>query len=92
MLSTSDELDVYIQAGFDHFSQGPLDRPFNFVEVAIRNNPIPNDFTGHIIQLAILMLPQFTTAMRSGEELFEKLSEMVASCIVLNCTLKLTGT
>jgi hypothetical protein len=91
MLSSSDELDMYIQAGFEHFSKGPLDKPFNFVEVAIRNNPIPQDFSGHILQLAILMIPQFTSNGRDGKGLLNKLIEMVASCIVLNCTLKLKG-
>ena len=90
MLSSSDELEIYLQAGFDHFSQ-VLDKPFNFVEVAIRNNPIPQDFEGHILQLAILMTPNFTFDVRDGKGLINKLSEMVASCIVLNCTLKLKG-
>lgn len=91
MLSTSEELDVYVQAGFDHFSRR-LDKPFNFVEVAIRNNPIPDDFASHIVQLANAMLPQFPKSSQGGEELFTKLSYMVASCIFLNCVLKLKGT
>jgi hypothetical protein len=91
MLSTSEELDVYVQAGFDHFSKR-LDKPFNFVEVAIRNNPIPDDFASHIVQLAILMLPQFPKDLQGASELFTKLSNMVASCIFLNCVLKQKGT
>lgn len=90
MLSNAEELDVYVQAGFDHFSRR-LDKPFNFVEVAIRNNPIPDDFGGHIVQLAILMLPQFSKDAQGAQDLFRKLSCIVASCIFLNCVLKLKG-
>lgn len=91
MLSSAEELDIYIQAGFDHFSSG-LEKPFNFVQVAIDNNPIPDDFGGHIVQLAILMLPHFPKDAQGARALFSKLSGMVASCIFLNCVLKLKGT
>ena len=90
MLSNAEELDVYMQAGFDHFSRR-LDKPFNFVEVAIRNNPIPDNFGGHIVQLAILMLPQFSKDAQGAQDLFSKLSRIVASCIFLNCVLRLKG-
>jgi hypothetical protein len=90
MLSSAEELDVYVQAGFDHFSKG-LDKPFNFVEVAIRNNPIPDDFGGHIVQLAILMRPNFPENAQGAQALFNKLSGMVASCVFLNCVLNLKG-
>ena len=33
MLSSFDELNMYLQCVFDHFSQDP-DNPFNFIEVA----------------------------------------------------------
>ncbi|KAF7504590.1 hypothetical protein GJ744_002085 [Endocarpon pusillum] len=90
MLSNAEELDVYVQAGFDHFSQ-ELEKPFNFVKVAIDNNPIPDDFGGHIVQLAILMQPYFPNNAEGAKELFSRLSSMVASCIFLNCVLNLKG-
>ena len=91
MLSNAEELDVYVQAGFDHFSRD-LKKPFNFIKVFIDNNPIPDDFGGHIVQLAILMQPYFPNNAKGAEALFSRLSTMVASCIFLNCVLNLKGT
>ena len=52
MLSNSEELNVYLQCAFDHFSQD-LDTPFNFIDVAFKMNPIPQDFGGNILKLAV---------------------------------------
>lgn len=58
MLSTSDQLNIYLQSAFDLFS-GQLDKPFKFVEVALKNKPIPSSFGDHVLQFAttIFMLP-----------------------------------
>jgi hypothetical protein len=82
MLSNSDELNVYLQSAFDHFSQ-KLDTPFNFIEVAWKNNPIPNDFGGNILKLAVAV--KNAGRLDSGLKIFRELSAMVASCIVLDC-------
>lgn len=80
MLLSAEALNVYFQAAFDHFSQ-QLDRPFNFVEVSLRNNPIPLDFGGHILQLANSELT--LTGAKSGPLIFQHLSYMVASAVLL---------
>lgn len=82
LLSTSDQLNAYLQSAFDHFSTG-LNRPFNFVEVSLRNKPIPIDFGGHILQLATAIHTR--NEQQSGPWIFEALSYMVASCIMLDC-------
>lgn len=82
MLSNSDELNVYLQSAFDHFSQN-LDAPFNFIEVAWKNNPIPNDFGGNILKLAVAI--QKASRFHSYIKIFQELSTMVATCIVLDC-------
>ena len=81
MLSNSEDLQVYLQLAFDHFSQY-LDKPFNFIEAALRINPIPSDFGGNILKLAVAIRdcrgnPQVT-------DIFAHLSLMVASCIMLD--------
>jgi hypothetical protein len=43
MSSNADELQSYLSAGFEHFAT-KLDRPFNFIDIALQNNPIPQDF------------------------------------------------
>ncbi|KAI9691461.1 MAG: hypothetical protein M1822_007532 [Bathelium mastoideum] len=82
MLSNVEELDAYLQAGFDHFTTKE-DQPFNFVDVALRNNPIPRDFGDHILALAAKI--REVTHVRDGPHLFKILSSMVASCIFTDC-------
>ena len=82
MLSNSNELNVYLQSAFDHFSND-LDIPFNFIEIAMKNSPIPSNFGGNILKLAGSISsrdPRLT-----GIEIFRELSIMVASCIMLDC-------
>ncbi|KAK0515924.1 hypothetical protein JMJ35_001958 [Cladonia borealis] len=81
MLSNSEDLQLYLQLAFDHFSQD-LDTPFNFVEVALKTNPIPLDISGNILKLAVLIRdcrPSWKVV-----KIFERLSLMVASCIMLD--------
>jgi hypothetical protein len=82
MLSNVDELNSYLQAGFDHFTTKE-DQPFNFVDVAFKNNPIPRDFGDHILGMAAKV--QGVTHVRNGPSLFKVLSFMVASCIFTDC-------
>ena len=82
MLSNADELNTYLQAGFDHFTTKE-NQPFNFVEVALKNNPIPRDFGDHILGVAADV--RTVTGIRDGPKLFLKLSFLVASCIFIDC-------
>jgi len=52
MLSSDEKLQVCLQSTLDHFSQN-LNSPFDFVKEAVKNNPIPRDFGGNILKLAI---------------------------------------
>ena len=81
MLSDSDDLQLYLQLAFDHFSQN-LDDPFNFVKVALKINPIPSDFGGNILKLAVAIQDHHPSWIVA--EIFENLSLMVASCIMLD--------
>lgn len=82
MLLDADELQPYLQYAFDHFSSD-LDMPFDFVKASILNNPIPKDFGGNILQLAINVMNVWENQL-TGELIFEELSPMVASCIMLD--------
>lgn len=82
MLLEADELQSYLQYAFDHFSSD-LDMPFDFVKASILNNPIPRDFGGNILKLAINILDVWHTQL-DGVGIFEELSLMVASCIMLD--------
>lgn len=82
MLSTNDELNSYLQAGFDHFAKD-INQPFNFVEVAMSKNPIPRDFGDHVLGLASEI--RALADAEDGPKLFDILSYIVASCIFLDC-------
>jgi hypothetical protein len=81
MLSNADDLQAYLQCAFAHFSR-QLDAPFNFIEVSLRNNPIPLDFGGNILKLAITMKGR--TGENTASSIFKRLSSIVASCVLLD--------
>lgn len=91
MLTNSDELNVYLQSGFDHFTRY-LDTPFNFVEVSLKQNPIAYDFGGHILQLATTISAQHSKQGGRASWVFEQLSVMLASCVLLDCARFRKGT
>nr|POE62816.1 calcium-independent phospholipase a2-gamma [Quercus suber] len=85
MLTNADELNVYLQSGFDHFTTH-LDIPFNFMQISLLRNPIPNDFGGHILQLCSTISSQQPNHQPGRVAwMFEKLSVMLSSCVLLDC-------
>lgn len=52
MLLDADELISYLHFAFDHFAKD-LDTPFDFVQASLNNSPIPLNFGGNILKLAI---------------------------------------
>lgn len=84
MLLDSEELQTYLQFAFDHFSNN-LDQAFDFVQASFIYNPIPSDFAGNILKLAVSMMEVWQNKL-DGEGIFRELSHMVASCIMLDST------
>lgn len=82
MLLDSDELQPYLQYAFDHFSNH-LETPFDFVKASFLNNPIPRDFGGNILKMAIQVM-HVGEDMLDGASIFKELSPLVASCIMLD--------
>lgn len=83
MLLNADETEPYLQVAFDHFAKN-LDEPFDFVQAAFTNSPIPNDFGGNILKLAIQVMNNWTERHVRASFIFEELSYVIASCIMLN--------
>ena len=81
MLLDADELQPYLQYAFDHFACD-LDSPFDFVQASFTNSPIPLDFGGNILKLAINLMEEWKNAA-DVKIIFTELSYMVASCIML---------
>lgn len=82
MLLDAEELQPYLQYAFDHFACN-LDTPFDFVRASFTNSPIPLDFGGNILKLAINLMEVFENEV-DGQIIFTELSYMVASCIMLD--------
>ena len=82
MISNSDDLQIYLSAAFKHFSLR-LDVPFNFVEIALKAHPIPRNFSGNILQLAILIKDHPGISL-PAMRIFEELGRFVAPCIFLD--------
>ena len=82
MLLDADELQPYLQFAFDHFACD-LDNPFDFVQASFTHSPIPLDFGGNILKLAIRLMEVWENEI-DGPTIFSELSYMVASCIMLD--------
>ncbi|KAL4750029.1 hypothetical protein BDW72DRAFT_121271 [Aspergillus terricola var. indicus] len=82
MLLNSDELQPYLQYAFDHFSRD-LEMPFDFVQASFANSPIPSDFGGNILKLAINILDVWSDCL-DGPAIFRELSYIVASATMLD--------
>lgn len=85
VMFNTEEFQAALSMGFDHFSTG-LDEPFDFVELSCRLNPIPKDFGGNILRLALAIKNDTKFAYASGRDIFKNLGHMVASCVMLDYT------
>ncbi|KAI1453420.1 hypothetical protein F4805DRAFT_443421 [Annulohypoxylon moriforme] len=85
MLANSDMFQVYLQASYDHFTKD-LESPFDFVQEALRNNPVSRSFEGNILNLAVSMKDHSKDkGLRDdASKLFLKLAPMVASCVMFD--------
>ncbi|KAI2468208.1 hypothetical protein F4781DRAFT_399238 [Annulohypoxylon bovei var. microspora] len=85
MLANADLLQVYLQAACDHFTKD-LESPFDFVQEALRNNPVSRSFEGNILNLAVSMRDHSKNrSLRDdANKLFLELAPMVASCVMFD--------
>ena len=82
MLLDVDDLQSYLQYAFNHYSS-TLASPFDFVQASFINSPIPPDFGGNILKLAINVM-DVLLGRASAKTIFRELSWMVASCIMFD--------
>lgn len=82
MLLNADELQPYLQNAFDHFACN-LDFSFDFVQASFTISPIPPDFGGNILKLALQLMRAWQNRA-TAVAIFEEVSVMVAGCIMLD--------
>lgn len=85
MLATAEKLQVYLQAAYDHFTKS-LDAPFDFVREALRKFPIPRNFQGNVLSLALAIRDNSTREALKDDarQIFLAMGPMIASCIMLD--------
>ncbi|KAK8075762.1 hypothetical protein PG997_010425 [Apiospora hydei] len=84
MLLDVEDMHAYLQEAFNHYSK-TLESPFDFVQASFRNSPIPPDFGGNILKLALGMTHLWKDHPQiQAPQIFSELSYMVASCIMLD--------
>ncbi|KAI8948038.1 hypothetical protein F4801DRAFT_474669 [Xylaria longipes] len=86
MLPDTDEFGIYISLAFDHFSQ-TLEEPFDYVKASLRHQPPPKTMADKLYAFAKLVGQKLGLG-ESIEALFTKLTEMVASCLMLDAARK----
>ncbi|KAM5355310.1 hypothetical protein ACJ41O_001956 [Fusarium nematophilum] len=85
MLLNAEMLPRYVNSAYDHFSRR-LDEPFDFAEEARRHAPLPQDFSGHILNLMLSMYNSYDRRNGRVRAMFTKLSRPIASCVILAAT------
>ncbi|QDS77600.1 hypothetical protein FKW77_001933 [Venturia effusa] len=80
MLLDVESLQSYLTYAFTHFS-GTLEFPFDFVQASFINSPVPANFGGNILKLAINIMDVWGRTT-TPSTIFESLGLMVASCIM----------
>lgn len=85
LLNNADELGCYLQSGFDHFITH-LDIPFDFMQVSLTRNPIPQNFGGHILQLCEALSSRIPSQEPAEIQwMLQQLINVLASCVLLDC-------
>jgi len=80
LLMTSEDLDYYLEQGFDHYCSSKV--PFNFLEAAVRAKPVSITFSDHLLRTALILLKQRPND--NGQSFLQKLAPIVASSIFLD--------
>ena len=82
-LANADDLQQYLQAGFEHFAKD-IDAPFDFRTVSARNKLIAHDFGDHILTLARTIHYSTRQERLQPRILLGGLCSLIASCILLD--------
>jgi hypothetical protein len=85
MLLNAERLQQYVNSAYDHFSRR-LDEPFDFVKEALRHNPMPQDFRGHMLNMMLAMYHEPDNLKKRSlraKNLLWLLSRPIASWVML---------
>lgn len=84
MLATAENLEIYLQAAYNHFANNQ-DGVFNFTKEALKHRPVSGDLKGNISNLALAIQNNADPPTNSNmATIFGKMVNMIASCIMLD--------
>ena len=81
LLLNAFDFQIFFQDALDHFCRD-LDSPFDFVQASFSKNRLSSTFSQNTLAIANSMIGLSTKPKAST--IFEKLSELIASCIMLD--------
>jgi hypothetical protein len=85
MLANAEMPQFYLQASYDHFTHN-LEAPFDFVKEALRQSPVPRNFEGNILNLAVSIkdLARNKALRENAKLIFLTLGPMIASFVMFD--------
>lgn len=86
MLPDADQFQQYLSMAFDHFSE-TLDEPFDYIKASLKNRPPPKTLADNLQEL-VLLLAQTTKREGQIKWLFDKITTLVASYVMLDSARK----
>jgi hypothetical protein len=85
MLLNAEKLPQYVNAAYDHFSRD-ITKAFNFAGEALRQTPLPQGLSDHILNLMLSLYVDHGQATKNADALLDRLSLPIASCFMLAAT------
>ncbi|KAI1264025.1 hypothetical protein F5Y18DRAFT_418041 [Xylariaceae sp. FL1019] len=86
MLPDADQFQQYLSLAFDHFSE-TLDEPFDYIKASLKSRPPPKTLADNLHEF-VLLLAQTTKREGQIKWLFDKITTLVASCVMLDSARK----
>ncbi|KAI1101208.1 hypothetical protein F4804DRAFT_17888 [Jackrogersella minutella] len=86
MLPDVDQFQTYVSLAFDHFSE-TLERPFDYVQASLKLRPPLVTMADNVLEFVVLFV-ESCRLTGDMEELFLKITQLMASCIMLDSVRK----
>lgn len=86
MLPDVDQFQMYVSLAFDHFSE-TLNEPFDYVKASLKHRPPPETLADNVLEFLVLIAEKCKLESNI-EQLFVRVTDLVASCIILDSARK----
>lgn len=87
MLADVDDFGMYVSLAFDRFAES-LDEPFDYMQASLKSQPPPRSMGDHVYGFSKLVHRRSGKPKPHAAQLFDKLTPMIASCLMLEAARK----